>query len=254
MIKKISRSKLDEHSLSLKKGSTLGQQVNEDYKKKIVSKPWGYEYLMFENKHVAVWILYLKTGDSTSMHCHPKKKSSLIVLFGQVMTSSLSAQFKLKSLEAAMIDKGAFHASEARSLDGALIMEVESPPDKSDLVRLKDKYGREQKGYENFAHISTELDKYQYLDFHEDIEKNKFLHKNLKDRNIRIQRNKTLQDLMEYLEKSGEAVICFLDNALNHADGSVVCGIGDIITKTELVKLDINNFKINDDFDTLIIH
>ena len=48
---------------------------NIDYSKLVVRKPWGYEYLTFQSKKVAVWILCLKKGQQTSMHAHPKKKN-----------------------------------------------------------------------------------------------------------------------------------------------------------------------------------
>src|SRR5882672_680707 len=45
-----------------------------DYSKVVVRKPWGYEYLIFQNDSVAVWILYLEAAAETSTHCHPTKK------------------------------------------------------------------------------------------------------------------------------------------------------------------------------------
>jgi len=57
---------------------------NIDYSKIVVRKPWGYEYLTYQSKKIAVWILCLKKGQQTSMHAHPKKKTSLIVLDGEV--------------------------------------------------------------------------------------------------------------------------------------------------------------------------
>ena len=47
---------------------------NIDYSKIVVRKPWGYEYLTYQSKKIAVWILCLKKGQQTSMHAHPKKK------------------------------------------------------------------------------------------------------------------------------------------------------------------------------------
>ncbi len=45
-----------------------------DYSKVIVKKPWGYEYLVFENEFVAIWMLHIVRKRKTSMHCHPKKR------------------------------------------------------------------------------------------------------------------------------------------------------------------------------------
>jgi len=44
------------------------------YYNAIVKKPWGYEYLAFENEHVAIWILHIIRKRKTSMHCHPRKR------------------------------------------------------------------------------------------------------------------------------------------------------------------------------------
>jgi len=30
------------------------------YETTIVKKPWGYEYLAYENEYVALWFLYIK--------------------------------------------------------------------------------------------------------------------------------------------------------------------------------------------------
>ena len=58
----------------------------------MVKKPWGYEYLIFAYETIAVWILYLKSGAETSMHCHPGKMTSLVVLEGQVNCSTITEQ------------------------------------------------------------------------------------------------------------------------------------------------------------------
>ena len=35
------------------------KQDSFDYSKVIVKKPWGYEYLVFENEFVAIWMLHI---------------------------------------------------------------------------------------------------------------------------------------------------------------------------------------------------
>ena len=45
----------------------------DNYDINVVKKPWGYEYLAYENEHVALWFLHIKHTHSTSLHCHPKK-------------------------------------------------------------------------------------------------------------------------------------------------------------------------------------
>ena len=65
------------------------------HKDVIVSKPWGYEYLVFETKEVALWLLYIKEGGKTSLHCHPNKTTGLILLDGKAEVSFLNDTNKL---------------------------------------------------------------------------------------------------------------------------------------------------------------
>lgn len=171
MIKKIFRSQFDLANLSLQK-SIPASVENPDYNGLIVRKPWGYEYLLFENKHVAIWFLYIKNGAKTSMHCHPNKKTSLINLHGKIETSTLTDVFSLVEKEAIVIDSGVFHSTASVSEDGAYIIEIETPPNKGDLVRLKDAYGRENKGYEGASEITRDVSSFEYHAFDKfDIEK-----------------------------------------------------------------------------------
>lgn len=120
-----------------------------NYNTNIVKKPWGYEYLVYENKDVALWFLYIAPGQSTSMHCHPKKTTGLVLLDGEVEISFLADKRQLKSLNKVMIRRGLFHSTKAISENGAFVFEIETPVDKQDLVRLNDLYGRESKPYED---------------------------------------------------------------------------------------------------------
>ena len=95
----------------------------------IIPKPWGHEYLFFENQDIGIWFLNIEYNKKTSLHCHPKKKTGLIVLDGE-------------------IGPGVFHSSKSYSINGSILLEVESPKDKYDLVRIDDEYDRLNKGYE----------------------------------------------------------------------------------------------------------
>tara|TARA_X000001382_G_scaffold86541_1_gene61532 strand:+ start:580 stop:1242 length:663 start_codon:yes stop_codon:yes gene_type:complete len=119
------------------------------YDKTIVKKPWGYEYLAYENDKVGLWFLYIAEGQQTSMHCHPNKTTGLILLDGEAEVSFLGNSNKLKPVSKTMIRKGLFHSTKAISENGAFVFEIETPVDKHDLVRLEDKYGREGKPYED---------------------------------------------------------------------------------------------------------
>ncbi len=114
----------------------------------IVSKPWGFEYLAYENKDVGLWLLRIEKGESTSMHCHPKKNTGLVLLEGKAEISFLNDKVILEAPSKMMLRRGLFHSTRAISDEGLYMLEVECPPIKEDLVRLKDNYGRKNKPYE----------------------------------------------------------------------------------------------------------
>lgn len=125
------------------------------YKDRVVVKPWGYEFLVFENNVVAVWLLYIKKGYSTSMHCHQQKKTSLILLSGNAMSNTFLQRRYLRGGDALIIEKGVFHSTKTLSDDGVFLLEIETPPNKIDLIRLEDRYGRATTGYEGVTEMKT---------------------------------------------------------------------------------------------------
>ena len=65
--------------------SLIGKRENSfkiDYFNKVNDKPWGKEYLAFQNKHIGIWILHVHKDHETSLHCHFKKDTILIPLSG----------------------------------------------------------------------------------------------------------------------------------------------------------------------------
>ena len=110
----------------------------QDYRNMVVLKPWGYEYLIFENEYVAVWFLHINHGHSTSMHCHPQKKTSLILLSGNALCNTFERRNYLNALDAIIVEKCVFHSTKAISDDGIDLIEIETPPDKTDFIRIND--------------------------------------------------------------------------------------------------------------------
>ena len=135
-----------------------------NYSDVIVKKPWGYEYLIFENDFVAIWMLQIIRKRKTSMHCHPNKKTGLVLLSGTATTSTLEGGLELNPLDVVVIDSGVFHTTEASSSlpmiphseNGIWVIEIESPPMKADLLRLKDEYGRAGASYEGAGNMVFE--------------------------------------------------------------------------------------------------
>ena len=130
--------------------------TDQDYSNSIVRKPWGYEYLVYDNGEIAIWMLHIARKRCTSTHCHPNKLTNLILLSGRLTCSGISWSVDLNPLDVVRIGKGVFHSSCTYSNEeiyppsenGAFLLEIESPVDKHDLVRIDDRYGRSGKSYE----------------------------------------------------------------------------------------------------------
>jgi len=143
-------------------------QTPGNFRNCVVKKPWGYESLIFENEQVSVWLLHVNDGHSTSMHCHPLKKTALILLSGRALFNTFQQKSYLTALSGLMIERSAFHSTKSLSSEGIELLEIETPPDKKDLVRFYDAYGREERGYEGSSEIETEdLRRFNYFYFEE---------------------------------------------------------------------------------------
>lgn len=163
MIKKINPSENDKRSILVHECPKDSNLIGINFLGVVVNKPWGYEYLMFNTPEISIWMLYIKKGHSTSIHCHPKKKTSLLLLSGEAKCSTLDEEFILKEKEGVIYEKGVFHRTEAISEKGIFVMEIETPTDKTDLFRLKDNYKRELKAYTNEKNITSKTYNYHYL-------------------------------------------------------------------------------------------
>ena len=125
---------------------------SQSYSDVIVSKPWGSEYLVFANAHAALWHLRIRAGCQTSLHCHPRKKTGLILLNGVASIRFLNNRTVLTAPANTMIRPGLFHATAADQGTDIDVLEIESPVDKTDIVRLEDPYGRANAPYEGMEH------------------------------------------------------------------------------------------------------
>ena len=60
------------------------KRIDSLYDNRLVKKPWGYEYVVYRHKNnLSVTLLKINYNQSTSLHCHPQKKSGFILLNGQ---------------------------------------------------------------------------------------------------------------------------------------------------------------------------
>lgn len=197
------------------------------YESTIVKKPWGYEYLAYENEHVALWFLYIKHTHSTSLHCHPKKTTGLTLLSGGAEVSFFNNTNKLSPGGKVMIRKGLFHSTKATDEKGAYVFEIETPVDKQDLVRFRDSYGREGKPYEDSTHevpkvedclwISDENKDYDFADC--------------------ILSVKNITSVSELKEINTKYNVMFLNGGLQADYGQNVAGPGDIVSSNVIQQL-----------------
>ncbi len=156
MIHKFNSQEEDRKYLQERQPLLTVNEVDRDFNNMIVKKPWGYEYLVFQNEDVAIWMLHVVRKRKTSMHCHPAKKTSLVLFSGKANFFTIDKKADLNAFDGVVIGRGVFHSTEAsnylsvapQSENGIWIMEIETPPQKHDLVRLKDDYGRQDKSYE----------------------------------------------------------------------------------------------------------
>mgnify|MGYP006084967563 FL=1 len=138
---------------------------NYNFENTVVNKPWGHEYLFYSSKEVSIWVLKILKNQKTSMHCHPNKKTSLILLEGEANLYTLNKKINLKCGNAVTIDKGVFHRTSSEYDKDILVMEIETPTNKNDIVRYKDQYNRSNSGYETKDSFSEAKNLEVFLDY-----------------------------------------------------------------------------------------
>lgn len=213
-----------------------------NYNNNIVRKPWGYEYLAYQNKDVALWFLYIAPQQNTSLHCHPNKTTGLILLDGKAEVSFLHDTNVLNPNNKIMIRKGLFHSTKAIDEKGAWVFEIETPVDKQDLVRFKDNYGREGKPYED---ESFEIPKVEDCLWIKDIPGvYNFANCLLEVKNV--------SSIDDFLNISDNQNIMFLKGGLLTDYSQKVAGPGDIVIVSTIKQL-IEVFKKVDPETTIMV-
>ena len=201
----------------IKKNST-------DYSKIVVRKPWGYEYVIFQNVNVAITILYLNKNHQTSMHCHPNKTTSLIVLDGQINCEGFSKKYKVNVGQGIFIDKKVFHQSVNNSNKTCIIMEIETPNMKYDLLRYKDKYGRSKLGYEKSDYFSVNTNNYNLISLNSANTYHN-LTKKFGKSSITFVNIKNKKDFFITLNKFSNSIFTILDGEINLNNNSLASGL-----------------------------
>lgn len=124
-----------------------------NYIGKINDKPWGKEYLAYQNKHIGIWILTLNKNHETSLHCHFKKDTILMPISGSFRINLFNRFLQLGIFESIYVPRSTFHGIHSYT-DNSVLMEIEiyteeiEYSDKNDLLRIKDIYNRDKDTYE----------------------------------------------------------------------------------------------------------
>lgn len=110
-----------------------------------VEKPWGHELWWAETPHYAGKILHVDAGHRLSLQMHREKDESSYLMSGRLLLTRGPSAEELTTEEIGpgfiwRVEPGTVHTIEA--LEDSDVLEV-STPHLDDVVRLQDRYGRE---------------------------------------------------------------------------------------------------------------
>lgn len=109
---------------------------------KTVEKVWGVEKWLVNNKDYCAKILEVKEGFRCSLHYHPRKHETFIVLRGSVRLEFCGNNDK-ETVTSLLIpgqtkDIPPFSGHRFSSEFGAIVLEISTHHDDDDVVRIKD--------------------------------------------------------------------------------------------------------------------
>ena len=214
--------------------------VNDIPENQKVIKPWGSEYTIYRNSVTSTKLLKINNSKSTSLHCHPIKKTGFILIKGSVdVDLGFYNTKKLSSIARLMIRPGLFHSTKNLHNETAVILEIETPIDKDDLIRFKDEYGREQKPYEDENFMQSLSSNEPIFEEPEMNETRRYTVEG-----VPIELEKT-NDVKKLNKKNKKAIFAILDGGLKSKDDKYVLSPGDIVGTETIHKL-TEVFKIKD--------
>ena len=106
---------------------------------RLISKPWGYEEVLLEAENYVVLRMFIRKGEETSLHKHIKRDEYFIVVRGRGFLVRGGVRVPIKEWDVISMRRGELHKWVA--CEDLEVIEVTTQP-LSDLVRVKDKYGR----------------------------------------------------------------------------------------------------------------
>ena len=205
---------------------------NNFYSNKLVKKPWGYEYVIYNSlNRMAITYVHIDSKKSTSLHCHPKKKTGFIIVKGTALVQIgiyKKNKKKFKSLSRLVVRPGLFHSLKAVSKNGMSALEFETPYNKADLIRFEDRYGRKNKSYEGSKFTSSIRD--DLMKFKKPKKNKKNVYK-LDDVVITLERTKNLKNLSTKDSSSSTAI---LEGKIFDKKNQEVISYGEIVKSSTL--------------------
>ena len=110
-----------------------------------VAKPWGHETIWAHSDRYVGKILHINAGHELSVQYHNRKDETVYLLSGEISyrvqgKDDVLNDVQLRTGESYRITPGTIHQMVA--LTDCDVLEV-STPELDDVVRIKDKYGRE---------------------------------------------------------------------------------------------------------------
>ena len=211
------------------------KKIIRSFKNRVVLKPWGQEYNIFNNKKkFSITYLHIKKGFCTSLHSHPNKKTGFLILSGvaEVQLGLYKKNIaRYKPMSILVLRPGLFHRIKASKKSDLFALEIETPFIRSDLIRLQDNYGRRNKGYENINKTRQINEKDVTFKIPKKNEKNLY---KLNGVNIELNYYNNFSSFKNYDDKS-VAIIC--DGQMVTEKGKEVISAGEIVKSYTLKKL-----------------
>ncbi len=205
---------------------------NNFYSNRIVKKPWGYEYVIYNSSNrLAITYVHINNKKSTSLHCHPQKKTGFIILKGTALVQIgiyKKNKRRFKSLSRLVFRPGLFHSLKAISKKGMSALEFEIPYKKDDLIRFEDKYGRKNKDYEGSKFTSTI--KSNLIKFEKPSNRTRKIYQ-LDGVEISIEKTKSLKNLSTNDSNSSTAI---LEGKITDKKNQEVISYGEIVKSSTL--------------------
>ena len=211
----------------------------------VVKKPWGSEYCIYRGENVSIWNLTIEPGKKTSLHCHPNKKTGLILLAGDAQINLIERTFNISGPAKINLQQTIFHQTCNIGDKPLRVIEVETPDNKLDLVRIADDYGRkgdEFEGESEWDPCSSDLFRIGAM-----LTINEFA-------SFKFTRTKLRADgAVEYLKYHPNCYIILLsDYAFVDKHKNQLCRLGDVLTSDVFETLN-KNFELIDNIDVILI-